>query len=181
MALKSTTKTDGFRDHPANTIGCEWAPFKLTQPPRTVRSFRNQRANFATRITRQLITSEGGGHRADLKTASAAAALILLAGDGLHMTVPSVRRNPNYFKPKERRLALFRVKDDYECYSESYIKCFWGMCDKQTSMETLIANQDTDTGAASTQDGKFQWAAKLEAWACKVEKIQDEPKQRSGP
>lgn len=35
------------------------------------------------------------------------------------------------YKPTARRLANFKVKDDFECYSESYIKCFWGLCDHQ--------------------------------------------------
>lgn len=32
-------------------------------------------------------------------------------------------------KPSARRLALFQAKDEYECYAESYVKCFWGLCD----------------------------------------------------
>lgn len=44
----------------------------------------------------------------------------------------------NCIKPIARRLALFQAKDEYECYSESYVKCFWGLCDLHKSEDTLI-------------------------------------------
>lgn len=41
-------------------------------------------------------------------------------------------------KPVARRLALFEPKDEYECYAESYVKCFWGLCDLHKSDVSLV-------------------------------------------
>lgn len=42
------------------------------------------------------------------------------------------------FQPTLRRLANFREKDDYECYGESYVKCFWGLCELHKSNHEFI-------------------------------------------
>lgn len=44
----------------------------------------------------------------------------------------------NCFKPTIRRLANFKANDEYECYGENYIKCFWELCDYQRSSENFI-------------------------------------------
>ncbi|OWR51356.1 hypothetical protein KGM_206661 [Danaus plexippus plexippus] len=43
-----------------------------------------------------------------------------------------------------RRLANFEASDEYECYTESYIKCFWGLCDHQKSMHALITKSNSE-------------------------------------
>ncbi|XP_047997843.1 uncharacterized protein LOC125235345 [Leguminivora glycinivorella] len=49
----------------------------------------------------------------------------------------------NCYKPIERRLGLFQAQDDYECYADSYVKCFWGLCDvRHESKECLRAQPD---------------------------------------
>ncbi|KAJ8719602.1 hypothetical protein PYW08_011777 [Mythimna loreyi] len=48
----------------------------------------------------------------------------------------------NCIKPVMRRLALFQAKDEYECYAESYVKCFWGLCDMHRSNEDIIHAPD---------------------------------------
>ncbi|CAG9100659.1 unnamed protein product [Plutella xylostella] len=46
------------------------------------------------------------------------------------------------FKPPVRRLALLQTTDDYECYAESYVKCFWGMCHQHKSVEAFTLEND---------------------------------------
>ncbi|KAL0828817.1 hypothetical protein ABMA28_003728, partial [Loxostege sticticalis] len=46
------------------------------------------------------------------------------------------------FKPVGKRLALFGAKDEYECYAESYVKCFWGLCDHQKSVDAFAKKSE---------------------------------------
>lgn len=46
-------------------------------------------------------------------------------------------------RPVARRLALFQAKDEYECYAESYVKCFWGLCDMHKSNENFVPVPET--------------------------------------
>ncbi|KAF9422912.1 hypothetical protein HW555_001455 [Spodoptera exigua] len=45
-------------------------------------------------------------------------------------------------KPAARRLGLFQAKDEYECYAESYVKCFWGLCDLHKSHENILPTKE---------------------------------------
>ncbi|RVE40059.1 hypothetical protein evm_015291 [Chilo suppressalis] len=52
--------------------------------------------------------------------------------------------NSYCYKPRSRRLALFSVKDGYECYANGYIKCFWGMCDHHKSIESFVTKANDE-------------------------------------
>ncbi|KPI92570.1 hypothetical protein RR46_13791 [Papilio xuthus] len=32
----------------------------------------------------------------------------------------------------------FKGNDEYDCYSENYIKCFWDLCDYHKSVESFV-------------------------------------------
>lgn len=40
-------------------------------------------------------------------------------------------------KPVRNKLTFFESMDVYECYSESYVKCFWSLCDQHKSIESI--------------------------------------------
>ncbi|KOB68995.1 Bone morphogenetic protein 10 [Operophtera brumata] len=41
------------------------------------------------------------------------------------------------FRPAKRRLATMQTPH-YECYAESYVKCFWNLCDHQSSTTSFL-------------------------------------------
>ncbi|KAJ0176131.1 hypothetical protein K1T71_008305 [Dendrolimus kikuchii] len=44
------------------------------------------------------------------------------------------------YKPVYKRLALIQATDEYECYAERYVKCFWSLCDYQKSTDNFTHN-----------------------------------------
>lgn len=46
------------------------------------------------------------------------------------------------YKPEKRRLGTMQSKDEYDCYVESYIKCFWGLCDRQKNETSFTVKPD---------------------------------------
>ncbi|KAI8432199.1 hypothetical protein MSG28_004655 [Choristoneura fumiferana] len=51
------------------------------------------------------------------------------------------------YKPVGRRLGLFEARDDYECYTERYVKCFWGLCDRRHSSHASILSKSDGKGS----------------------------------
>jgi hypothetical protein len=47
------------------------------------------------------------------------------------------------YKPVSWRPNLIRDGAGDECYAESYIKCFWGLCDHQKSVDSFTNKADT--------------------------------------